>query len=76
MLALVVGMLFCVAISAAVIGYVAREAQRDSRDFWTPEGERMIADVRRRSTDLRARGEGLRQRRPHGATREPVAHDS
>ncbi|MGI8946988.1 MAG: hypothetical protein ACR2FV_03235 [Ornithinimicrobium sp.] len=76
MLALVLGMFFCVAVSAAVIGYVAREAQRDSRDFWTPEGERMIADVRRRGTDLRARGEGLRQRMPSAAGRSSSGLDS
>lgn len=76
MLALVVGMFFCVAVSAAVIGFVAREARLDSRDFWTPEGERLIADVRRRGTDLRARGEGLRQRAPSAAARNSADPDS
>lgn len=86
MFALVVGMFFCVAVSALVIGYVANEARRDSRVFWTPEGERIIADVRRRGTDLRVRGEGLRQRKPRseplregmpqGGTLDPINHDS
>ncbi len=61
MFALVLGMLVCVAVSAAVIAYAAREAQRESREFWTPEGERLIAGVRRRGTELKAQGEGMRQ---------------
>lgn len=62
MIALVVGMLFCVGVGGLVLAYVARDARRDSREFWTPEGERLIADVRRRSEDLKDRREGLRQR--------------
>ncbi len=61
MFALVLGMLLCVAVSSAVIAYAAREAQRESRNFWTPEGERLIAGVRRRGSELKAQGEGMRQ---------------
>ncbi len=62
MVALVFGMLACVATGGVVLGYVAREARRDSREFWTPEGERLIADARRRGDDLWHRGDQLRHR--------------
>ncbi len=62
MVFVVMGMLLCVAASAVVLGYVALEARRESREFWTPEGERLIAGVRRRGDEIRGRGEGLRQR--------------
>ncbi len=62
MVALVLGMLVCVATGGVVLGYVAREARRDSREFWTPEGEEFISNARRRSDELRHRGKALRQR--------------
>lgn len=62
MVALVLGMLVCVATGGIVLGYVAREARRDSRDFWTPEGEQFISDAVRRRDDLMHRGDALRQR--------------
>lgn len=62
MVFVVMGMLLCVAASVGVIGYVALEVRRESREFWTPEGERLIADARRRGGEIRGRGEGLRQR--------------
>ncbi|MGB7424439.1 MAG: hypothetical protein WA903_06015 [Ornithinimicrobium sp.] len=62
MVVLVLGMLVCVATGGVVLGYVAREARRDSREFWTPEGEQLIADARRRGDDLLHRGDQLRHR--------------
>ncbi len=62
MIALVLGMLVCVTTGGVVLGYVAREARRDSRDFWTPEGEQLISDARRRGDELMHRGDALRQR--------------
>ncbi|MGC1208736.1 MAG: hypothetical protein WA880_12345 [Ornithinimicrobium sp.] len=62
MVVLVFGMLVCVTTGGVVLGYVAREARRDSREFWTPEGEQFIADARRRGDDLLHRGDQLRQR--------------
>ncbi len=62
MVALVLGMLVCVTAGAVVLGYVAREARRDSREFWTPEGEQLISDAVRRGDELRHRGDALRER--------------
>jgi len=62
MVVLVLGMLTCVATGGVVLGYVAREARRDEREFWTPEGERLIADARRRGDELRQRSEHWRHR--------------
>lgn len=48
MFALVLAMLFCVAIGAGVLGYVMLEARREGRgEFWTAEGEELIAGARR-----------------------------
>ncbi len=62
MVALVAGMLVCVTAGGVVLAYVAREARRDSREFWTPEGEKLISDAMRRGDELRNRGDALRQR--------------
>ena len=62
MVALVLGMLVCVTAGGVVLGYVARQARRESRDFWTPEGEQFISDAVRRGDDLMHRGDALRQR--------------
>jgi hypothetical protein len=75
MVVLVLVMLLCVAVGAVVLGYVAAEARRDSRDFWTPEGEALIADVRRRGGELRDRGDGLRQRTMSHVGRDGGQHD-
>lgn len=69
MIVLVFGMLVCVAAGGFVLAYVAREARRDSRDFWTPEGERLIADARRRSDVMRQRSGDLRHRVTSVSTR-------
>ncbi|GAA5157758.1 hypothetical protein [Ornithinimicrobium tianjinense] len=56
MLALVLSMLFCVAIGSGVVGYVMLEARREGRgEFWTPEGEELIAGARRTTEKVRAR---------------------
>lgn len=60
MFALVLAMLFCVAIGAGVVGYVMLEARREGRgEFWTPEGEELIAGARRTTGKVVARGEEL-----------------
>ncbi|MFX0537746.1 hypothetical protein ACQBAT_10265 [Ornithinimicrobium sp. Y1847] len=60
MFALVLAMLFCVAIGAGVVGYVMLEARREGRgEFWTAEGEELIAGARRTTEKVRARGEEL-----------------
>ncbi|WP_083673510.1 MULTISPECIES: hypothetical protein [Serinicoccus] len=60
MLALVLAMLLCVALGAGVVGYVMIEARREGRgEFWTPEGEELIAGARRRGEQVRSRGEQL-----------------
>jgi len=69
MVVLVLGMLTCVATGGVVLGYVAREARREEREFWTPEGERLIADARRRGDELRQRSDELRYRVGAGAER-------
>lgn len=57
MLALVIVMLLCVAAGAGVVVYVMAEARREGRgDFWTPEGEELIAGARRTTEKVRARG--------------------
>jgi hypothetical protein len=62
MVVLVVAMLVCVALGAVVVGFVAVEARRAGREVFTPEGEQILADVRKRGDDLRERGEHLRRR--------------
>ncbi|MDO5740340.1 MAG: hypothetical protein Q4P07_09345 [Ornithinimicrobium sp.] len=60
MFALVLAMLFCVAIGAGVVGYVMLEARREGRgDFWTAEGEELIAGARRTTEKVVARSEEL-----------------
>ncbi len=60
MLALILAMLFCVAVGAGVVGYVLVEARREGRgDFWTAEGEELIAGARRTGEKVRTRGERL-----------------
>ena len=60
MLALVLVMLLCVALGVGVVGYVMVEARREGRgEFWTPEGEELIAGARRTTAKVRARGERI-----------------
>lgn len=59
---LVVSILLVLILSAVVMGYVAVEARKEDRQFWTPEGERLIAEARRRGGDMKGKGDALRQR--------------
>lgn len=60
MLALVLAMIICVALGAGVVIYVLLEARREGRgEFWTPEGEQLIAGARRTGERVRTRGEQL-----------------
>lgn len=60
MLALVLAILFCVAVGLGIVGYVLLEARREGRgDFWTAEGEELIAGARRTTEKVRHRGEQL-----------------
>lgn len=60
MLALVIAMIICVALGAGVVAYVMLEARREGRgEFWTPEGEELIAGVRRTGERV---GEKVKQR--------------
>ena len=70
MLALVLVMLLCVACGVGVVGYVLAEARREGRgDFWTPEGEELIAGARRTGEKVRERGTQL-TRTAAGATQQ------
>ncbi|WP_131105209.1 hypothetical protein [Ornithinimicrobium sufpigmenti] len=60
MLALVVAMVICVTLGAGVVAFVMLEARREGRgEFWTAEGEELIAGVRRTSERV---GEKVRER--------------
>ncbi len=73
MLALVLVMLLCVALGAGVVGYVMVEARREGRgEFWTPEGEELIAGARRTTAKVRARGERI-GRSAGGVTKDLAA---
>lgn len=76
MVALVLGMLVCVAVGGVVVGYVAREARREEREFWTPEGEEWISNAVRRGDDLRRRGDAMRQRVGAHTHREKETNNS
>src|SRR5690606_1211488 len=69
----VLAMLFCVAISAGEVGYVMLEARREGRrEFWTAEGEELIAGAQRNAEKTRRRG-GQPRRSAPGRTRAPAA---
>lgn len=58
MLALILAILFCVAVGLGIVGYVLLEARREGRgEFWTAEGEELIAGARRTTEKVRHRGE-------------------
>lgn len=60
MLALVVAMVICVSLGAGVVAFVMLEARREGRgEFWTAEGEELIAGVRRTGERVRERGSQL-----------------
>lgn len=80
-------MILCVALGAGVVIYVMLEARREGRDeFWTSEGEELIAGVRRTSGRVRERGsqlsssavertQALRSRLPERSGASRVADD-
>lgn len=43
MVALIIGMLVCVALAVAVVAVVAIPARREGRDLLTPQGEELIS---------------------------------
>ena len=45
MVALILGLLFCVAVAMVVVGLVAVPARRQGRDVLTPKGEQVLARV-------------------------------
>ncbi len=45
MVALILGLLFCVAVAMAVVGLVAVPARREGRDVPTPKGEQVLTRV-------------------------------
>jgi len=49
MVALVFGMLLCLALAVAVVGLVAIPARRQGRDLLTPKGEEVVALVREKT---------------------------
>ena len=49
MVALVLGMLLCVALAVAVVCVVAIPARRQGRDLLTPKGEEVVAKVREKT---------------------------
>jgi hypothetical protein len=45
MVALILGLLFCVAVAMVVVGLVAVPARRQGRDVLTPKGEQVLTRV-------------------------------
>ncbi|MFV0461879.1 MAG: hypothetical protein ACK5MP_01600 [Nostocoides sp.] len=68
MVALVVGMLFCVVLAVVVVGLVAIPARRQGRDVLTARGEDIVAAVR--ETASRGHGTSQAARPDHSATHE------
>ncbi|GAA1143916.1 hypothetical protein [Ornithinicoccus hortensis] len=73
MIVLLIAVLACSVPAALVVGYVAVEARRDGRDLFTPQGEQILADVRRRGDHLRDRGEALRQKTADAVSRRSAS---
>ena len=51
MVALIIGMLVCVALAVAVVAVVAIPARREGRDLLTPQGEELISAAKDKVTD-------------------------
>ena len=49
MVALIIGMLICVALAVAVVAVVAIPARREGRDILPPQGEELMALARERT---------------------------
>lgn len=82
MLALIIAMIVCVTLGAGVVGYVMIEARREGRgEFWTAEGEELIAGIRRTREKVGAKvkerrsqlGSGTAGRTPAMRERRSVA---
>ncbi|WP_235498832.1 hypothetical protein [Knoellia sp. Soil729] len=71
MVALIIGMLICVALALAVVAMVAVPARRDGRDLLTPKGEEVVSALKDRQQSSRQRLE-----RPEGdeSSEDGVAH--
>ena len=55
MVALIIGMLICVALALAVVALVAVPARRDGRDLLTPKGEEVVSALKDRQQSARQR---------------------
>lgn len=55
MVALIIGMLVCVALALAVVALVAIPARRDGRDLLTPKGEEVVSALKDRQQSARQR---------------------
>lgn len=58
MVAVVLGMLFCVGLAVAVMALVAVPARREGRDVLTERGEEVVLSLRDRADVLGRSGEG------------------
>lgn len=55
MTAVIVGLLICLVLSAAVMAVVAIPARRDGREILTARGERVVVRVRERTDNATSR---------------------
>lgn len=60
MFALVLGLAFSVVLAMTVMAFVVVPARRDGRDLLTERGEEVVAGLKARSEDARARLEAAR----------------
>ena len=74
MVALILGLLFCVGVAMVVVGLVAVPARRQGRDVLTPKGEQVLTRVLEKgATDDERAGDrhGRPGRRPAGRPTRP-----
>ena len=65
MVALILGLLFCVGVAMVVVGLVAVPARRQGRDVLTPKGEQVLTRVLEKgATDDEAPRTGARPAAP------------
>lgn len=55
MVALILGMLICVALALVVVALVAVPARRDGRGILTPQGEEVVSALKQRQQSARGR---------------------
>lgn len=69
---LILAMIVCLALAAAVVGAVAVPARREGRQVLTPKGEQVVTGVARRTdkvvTSARRRTSAVTQKRDTAAT--------